>query len=292
MLGVRLNVEPSNGGHTVVRAATGCGWVCTTCRMRSVKKWRLTTKKCEGGKKKTWAWASHSRTGEALPERAKHGHVLLKSGTILWCSTCGAFAETRANRLRSACLGPPPQQHGSGGVRSQLNRLRAGIHPVTRARLPQATWADGRPLRLMGGYARRLKVSEVVDEHFVTYVPEESPASMRKDGGKSADEKRRLLVGRTRCRELSAARMVRRQRKKKCELEAEKLIATFLNGDEVSVESDTSDAEFWCKLDNRDWDTPLSMRPVDVHCGEPVRYGGGSKASRLHWLAASCSKVG
>ena len=97
-----------------------------------------------------------------------------------------------------------------------------------------------------------MKVSDVVDEHFVTYVPEEFPASMRKDGGKSADEKRRLLVGRTRCRELSAARMIRRQRKKKCELDAEKLIATFLNEDEVSDEPDTSDAEFWCKLDNGD----------------------------------------
>ena len=57
-------------------------------------------------------------------------------------------------------------------------------------------------------------------------------------------------------------------------------------------ESDASDAEFRCNLDNRDWDTPLSMHSVGVHCGEPVQYGRGSKPSRLHRLVASCSKVG
>ena len=91
---------------------------------------------------------------------------------------------------------------------------------------------------------------------------------------------------------MRAARVARKLRKKKCEMEAEKLIATFLNGDEVGDESDASEAEFWCKLDNRDWDTPLSMHPVGVHTGEPVQYGRGSRPSRLQRLVASCSKVG
>ena len=229
--GKRLVVDPSNGGHTVSRAATGQGWICTVCRIRSVKKWRLTSTKCSGSTKKTWT------RGPCGLHEVKDGgkeHVLLKSGTVLWCCTCGAFAESRADRLRSSCRGPPPQSLGTGGVRSQLNRLRASLHPVTRERLPQATRADGKPVHSVFGYARRQGVVEV-DRHFTIYEPEDFPKVVRDAEGKSACSKRRLLIGRVKCRIASSLRLTRKLRMKECRREAAELITSFLNGE----------AEFW-----------------------------------------------
>ena len=99
VLSERQMVDPSNGGHAVVKATSGYGWVCTVCRMRSVKKWRLTTRKCEGGKKKAWAAGDCEEAHGVGGDGRKH--VLRKSGAVFWCSTCGVFAESRANRLRN-----------------------------------------------------------------------------------------------------------------------------------------------------------------------------------------------
>ena len=35
--GGRVIIEPGNGGHEVVKAATGRGWLCVTCRRRTIK---------------------------------------------------------------------------------------------------------------------------------------------------------------------------------------------------------------------------------------------------------------
>ena len=86
----------------------------------------------------------------------------------------------RVGRLRrperTACkrsVSVPPKQYGTGGVRSQLNRLRAGLHPVTRCRLPQTTWADGSAVRAVHGYARKAGGAEEVDDKFRPYKVED-----------------------------------------------------------------------------------------------------------------------
>ena len=199
-LGTKLTISLSNGGHNVVKASTGKGWLCTICSRRSTKRWRLLVRKCERDGKKEWA-------------NAANGHTLYRSGNIVWCSLCGAFAETRANRLQKVCLKKPPEQYGSGGVRCQLNRLKAGLHPVTRCRLPPTTWADGSAVRMVHGYLRKTGAVEVVDDKFVRYEPEEPRTMHASNDGKSASDKRRLYRGRVLLKESSAARAAAKGKK-------------------------------------------------------------------------------
>ena len=150
------NLTLQQGGHHLVKAETGHGWLCTSCRMRSVNKKRPSVRRCQGAKQ----CIGSGRSNEGKP------HSLLMSGSIIWCGVCGSFTESRIGRLKSMCRGPPPQQMGSGGVRAQLQRLRAGKHPVTMQGLPQTKWVDGTPVRSNAGYLRRTGREEV-DEGFV-----------------------------------------------------------------------------------------------------------------------------
>ena len=76
------------------------------------------------------------------------------------------------------------------------------------------------------------------------------------NGGRSAAEKARLLLGWIKCKESKMAREVRKQRKKDCKVEADALIAFFVQevgeGDEFwqrlaheANADDCSEAEFW-----------------------------------------------
>jgi len=137
--------------------------------MRSVVKRRLSTRRCQG-------------TSDKVSQMPKQGassnggrpHSLLVSGSIIWCGVCGSFTESRIGRLKSTCRGPPPPQLGSGGVRAQLQRLRAGRHPVSLQGLPPTTWMDGTPIRSNAGYGRRTG-REAVDDGFIEYVPMDLP---------------------------------------------------------------------------------------------------------------------
>lgn len=42
------------------------------------------------------------------------GHRRMISGELLWCRTCGCYADARANGLAAACKGKPLDT--SGGV--------------------------------------------------------------------------------------------------------------------------------------------------------------------------------
>ena len=142
-------------------------------------------------------WVRAGKAADSPGGKTANGHTLFKSGTLLWCGARGAFAETRADRLQKTCVGAPPEQYGTGGVRSQLNRLRAGLHPVTRCRLAQTTWADGTAVKTAHGYARKAGGAEVVDDKFIPYSVEEvGRVEAVASGGKSASEKMRLLRGR------------------------------------------------------------------------------------------------
>ena len=140
---------------------------------------------------------------------------------------------------------------------------------------------------------------EVVDKNLTLYEPETFPAAMTRAGGKSAEGKRRLLLGRIKCRELSAARKIRKQRKVECERESADLIASSEGGGarcdgghnhkDEEAESENSDAEFWSKLEST---LEMSAR---LHCNpvEPEKFRRGpSKPSRVNRLMASRSNVG
>ena len=61
------------------------------------------------------------------------GHVIVRSGTLLWCRRCGAYAEERLKSLKVACGGPP----GKGPRAGQLSRLLRGLHPLKKEQLPR-----------------------------------------------------------------------------------------------------------------------------------------------------------
>ena len=55
---------------------------------------------------------------------------------------------------------------------------------------------------------------------------------------------------------------------------------------EAEADGDRSNEEFCSTLDNRDWNTPASLQPVDAHCGRFVPAGFGrsgmqTRAGRL-----------
>ena len=92
---------------------------------------------------------------------------------------------------------------------------------------------------------------------------------------KSAKQKaaERLAVVRTRSDQ--ALRAKRCARKASIKVQADELIESFVSGiDQQGQHRVDSDEKFWCTLDDRDWDTPLSLQPVDAHCEAPARYGG------------------
>jgi hypothetical protein len=103
-----LERTPLQGGHQLVKAETGHGWLCTTCRMRSVNKKRLSVRRCPGAKKSAISCSPESSPLEGKP------HSLRMSGSIIWCGVCGSFTESRVSRLKSMCRGPPPQSLGTG----------------------------------------------------------------------------------------------------------------------------------------------------------------------------------
>ena len=64
------------------------------------------------------------------------------SGDVVWCRTCGCYADAMARGLATACRGKPDGSN-SGGRVAQLKLLRAGRHPLTKERLPQAIDEEG-----------------------------------------------------------------------------------------------------------------------------------------------------
>ena len=52
-------------------------------------------------------------------------HLIQSSGTVRWCSLCGAYSETRVGALATECPGRPP----NAGRRDRLRRLLLGRHP-------------------------------------------------------------------------------------------------------------------------------------------------------------------
>ena len=152
----KVEIPVELGGHNVQQVASGKGWFCTNCKARTRTRIKLATQRCDRTSAKKWG------LGEVKANELKStwgsangkGHSTLKSGSITWCGVCGCFAETRANGLVGKCAGGPPKQMGSGRRRAQRNRLRAGRHPVTGARLPAATRFDGSLVNGNGTYSQ------------------------------------------------------------------------------------------------------------------------------------------
>jgi len=79
--------------------------------------------------------ATRVRREETL--RQGRSHTLYVTGQLVWCITCGCYGAQRLRNLKQPCCGPA----AADARKSQLGRLRAGLHPLTKRPL-------GRPVRL------------------------------------------------------------------------------------------------------------------------------------------------
>ena len=230
-------------------------------------------------------------------------HAMRKSGHILWCGICGSFAETRASGLVGTCEGTPSQQHGVGRSRlNRLNNLRAGLHPVTFARLPEATKVNGEPLQGDGVYARLKQTSsEVTPEGFVKYIPEVFAPPPRLSH-RTADEKMRQRLGRVKLKEAIEARRVRKSRKAEAKREARILYENFVGcGDEAIEEvvnpkspeqaGGCSDEEFWNELTEIEPPVLRAHRLVEEPWQHTQRIAKPSRMQRLVACLSSKNEV-
>ena len=97
------------------------------------------------------------------PPAAAYRHQRMRSGRVVWCDLCGAYAETKAVKLAQVCPGQVEDNHTGGQC---LRALRRGRHPKTGAFLgtpiPEHLWRSGTGGggggEVTAGAARRPKV--------------------------------------------------------------------------------------------------------------------------------------
>ncbi len=126
---VKHERSPLLGGHYL--GYSGGWWECALCWTRARTRTSIASAKCRGSAAARWAQLEAEAMDVASGRGCRGGraHTRWMTDDIMWCSTCGAYAEQRAVGLASACRGPPPAS-GSGRTTS-LARLRAGRHPKT-----------------------------------------------------------------------------------------------------------------------------------------------------------------
>jgi hypothetical protein len=129
------------GGHNL-RYEVGC-WSCTRCKARTKQYSKLAPKICPGSA--ALRWAEKAQILAAGGSGGSHSRVL--SGELMWCTRCGAYANSSAKGLSKPCPGRF-QGKVRGGLPGQLKVLQSGRHPTTFMKLPEpipepAWLADG-----------------------------------------------------------------------------------------------------------------------------------------------------
>ena len=126
---------PALGGHFLVAHVWGkCkGWKCMLCRETSSSWKRFAPARCKGSAVEKWADKAIEAANRE--EVTGAGHHRMLSGEVIWCRTCGCYADARARGLTEVCKGKPSTAEG-GGLGGQLSYLRANRHPRTREWLP------------------------------------------------------------------------------------------------------------------------------------------------------------
>ena len=110
----------------------------------------------------------------------------MQSGSVIWCSRCGVYADKKAKGLTKICNGTPPRQRDKGGMEGQLRKLRNGIHPKTGARLPEAVALDVDMNLVSARGGPREDVREVMPEGFYPYVAVVPPPPVPSDSALTA----------------------------------------------------------------------------------------------------------
>lgn len=195
-------------GHNPVKvlrlSGIRSGWRCTLCRKVSSKKKLLASRRCRGCPIVDWRRIDldDGNGDEAQPTQLQQ-HRRMLSGTVLWCSRCGVYADKKAKGLKAICKGTPPRQRHRGGMEGQLRKLRNNTHPKTGAWLPPAIELD--PIVL----PRRVSADEAEQkppDGFYRCEPVVQPAAtpIVYAGGLSCKDRQVALRDRVRAKELAS----------------------------------------------------------------------------------------
>ena len=167
-------------------------WKCGDCKRWARSRMQLCSGICDSSKERAWISGINPNLPTTAPVQELGKHKLCKSGPVLWCRRCGSFAENKAIGLYKDCQ-PPARSINTGGRWAQLQRLRAGRHPVNGMCLPPATDTLGMPVVMNFGYMRKKGNDDSPsDPNFKPYVCEDMtvPKAIANEGsGKSACEK-------------------------------------------------------------------------------------------------------
>ena len=135
---LRPPTEPrpvSLGGHAISPVdgrVDGRVW-CSVCRATSSKP-RFCMSRCTGSAAAKWAEAARKMANSGSADGGRHTRMI--SGSIIWCSTCGSYADLRVSGLTEACLGKHTGPWLGGGKVGQLKALLKNIHPRNGTQLP------------------------------------------------------------------------------------------------------------------------------------------------------------
>ena len=110
-----------------------------------------------------------SDSGDGTEQRP---HDPVWSGEIVFCTICGAYAESKAVKLKGECRGKPNIDGSYGGAWGQHRKLTNGRHPRSNDVLPPPKRLDGSVWQPGIGKYLNLKSTEgAVDPNFYRYVP-------------------------------------------------------------------------------------------------------------------------
>jgi hypothetical protein len=133
-------MRAKDGSEGKKKVVTVKAWRCTLCRLTSTKWSSFAPARCTGSAASRWA---NKAVVAAENEQATGaGHQRVIACDVVWCRTCGCYADAMARGLATACRGKPDGSN-SGGRVAQLKLLRAGRHPLTKELLPQAIDEEG-----------------------------------------------------------------------------------------------------------------------------------------------------
>ena len=173
---VKSKKTPEEGGYRLVkieRPGVRNKWRCQVCKVKSASHTKLACQSCKGDPKIEWARrAAEAKVIEERPQSMKRdrgddgGHVVARphdpvwSDATLWCTVCGAYAETKAVKMGGECKGRPKRSGNYGGAWGQLRKLMHGKHPRTNAELPPPKRQDGSLWTPGSGKYENLKLDE------------------------------------------------------------------------------------------------------------------------------------
>ena len=139
-----------NRGHAPARTAyiagTRSGWKCSICRCTASTKLNLTKHEC-GGRKE---WEQRKPKSATTP-LIHDGHARVYSGEVLWCSICGAYADSKAKGMAQPCDGLPEKRKDCGGMWGQRLKLQRRCRPKTFGLMLVHRNADGTLWQPSGG---------------------------------------------------------------------------------------------------------------------------------------------